>query len=135
MRTLSLFSPQCPPVSRRIQIDCDRNDFPRPVHHTLKCHSNHTNLNHFGVRVGPTPAGPVRWPCVDPILGQRRRRWTSIGSTWERRIVPAGWFQAVYQSLCQFRLYFFVCTCIITCCNCSPFVHNVINVCIWYVFQ
>ena len=28
--------------------------FPRAFHHTLKCHRNHTNLSHFGVRVGHT---------------------------------------------------------------------------------
>ena len=80
--------------------------FPRAVHYTLKCHSNHTNLSHFGVRVGLTPAGPVHWPCVGPSLGQRRRRCTSIGSTWDRRIVPAGWFLAVYQPCANFGCTF-----------------------------
>ena len=28
-----------------------------------------------------SPAGTIRWPYVDPMLGQRRRRWTNIGST------------------------------------------------------
>ena len=36
------------------------------------------------------PAGTIRWSHVDPMLGQRRRRWANIRSAWGQRIVPAG---------------------------------------------
>ena len=33
------------------------------------------------------PARTIRWPYVDPMLGQRCRRWANIGSSWGQRIV------------------------------------------------
>ena len=97
--------------------------FPRAVHYTLKCHSNHQNLSHFGVRVGPTPAGPVHWPCVGPILGQRRRLFMFLCVLCRLGVVSGG-----VPALCQFLLL-----------SHAAIFHPlyVINVCIciWYVFQ
>ena len=36
------------------------------------------------------PAGSIRWPYVEPMLGQRRRRWTNIGSLYGQSILHAG---------------------------------------------